>query len=498
MIAATETVQLGNNAWYIFVCYSVFLLFIGWLGKQARQDHGSLSDFYLNARAMSFWVLLPTLYATQYSGNTLIGFAGKAYRSGFVVLSTVTFMMGVVATYLIYAPKLYSLSRKHQFITTGDFVHWRFASRPLTFLIALSGIVAMANFIISNLKAIGVMTEVATNGETPAWVGICFFAVIILIYETMGGLRSVAWTDVIQGLILFFGCGIIFYTIVDNAGGLGNVIQNIQEAAPQFWEAPKAKDQIGWWSTITVISIGIALYPHAIQRIYAAKNSRSLKKAFQVMVYLPFFTTLLMVSVGWIGRTRFPELANSDGVTLDFLMALAAEIPAISIVIVIFMAAVFSAIMSTIDSALLSISSMLTQDIYRPLKPQLEEKKLTDFGKYASMVVMVIVVLLSIFLSGSIYQIIEIKLELLVQVAPAVLLGLHWKNLKSGPVLWGLITGLVISLFFVVGSMVVGESIPRKPLNLHAGLVGFIANVFVIIVGQLITSGKKPASQPSV
>lgn len=477
-------VEMGNKVWAFFIIYAIFLVFIGWLGKRASTGSGSMSDFYLNARSMSLWVLLPTLYATQYSGNTLIGFAAKAYRSGFTLLYCVTFMMGVIGIYLIYAPKLYSLSRINKFITTGDFVHWRFKNRMLTTLVAISGIVAMANFIISNLKAIGVMTETATNGQTPAWIGICFFALIILIYEMLGGLRSVAWTDVIQGVILFLGCIVIFFTVIVDSGGITGVIENVKTAAPQYWQPPTGSDLVGWWSTIIVISIGIALYPHAIQRIYAARSAKSLKIAFQAMVYLPLFTTLLMISVGWIGRTRFPELSKeaSEGITLEFLTALAVQIPSVQIVILLFMAAVFSAIMSTVDSALLSISSMITQDLYRPVNSKMPEKKLTRLGKFASFLVMLIVVVITIFLESSIYQIIEIKLELLVQIAPAVILGLHWKSLRSEPILAGLVVGLVVSLFFVLGSMYAKDLIPRKPMNLHAGLIGFFANVFVILI----------------
>lgn len=489
--ASTSVLQAGNSAWIFFILYSLFLLGIGWIGKRASSSEGSLSDFYLSARSMSLWVLLPTLYATQYSGNTLVGFAAKAYREGFTILVCVTFMMGVVAMYILYAPKLFALSRRFEFITTADFVHWRFRNRLLTTLVSVSGIVAMANFIISNLKAIGVMTEAATGGQTPAWVGICFFALVILIYETLGGLRSVAWTDVIQGLVLFVGCIVIFSAVISEAGGLVSMIDQIHESAPQFWQAPDGGELLGWLSTLIIISVGIALYPHAVQRVYAADSGRSLKRAFQVMVYLPLFTTLLMLAVGWIGRTRFPSLdtAASESITLDLLKVIAVEVPAIEWVVLLFLAAVFSAIMSTIDSALLSISSMLTQDLYRPARPGLPEKNLTRFGKYASFGVMIIAVLFSIFVNKSIYKIIEIKLELLAQIAPAVLFGLYWKSLRSGPVLIGLIVGTAVSLVFVLGSMFWESGpIPRKPFGIHAGLVGLIINLAILVIGQGIVS----------
>jgi SSS family solute:Na+ symporter/sodium/pantothenate symporter len=481
------TYQTDNRIWLLLAAYSLFLLAIGWLGRRARTSSNSLSDFYLSARSMSLWVLLPTLYATQYSGNTMVGFTAKAYRDGFTLLVSVTFMMAVIPVYLLYAPRLFQLSRQHEFITTADFIHWRFKNRLLTSLVSISGIIAMSNFIITNLKAIGVMTHAATGGHTPAWIGITFFAVIILLYETLGGLRSVAWTDVIQGLVLFLGCLIIFGVVIAQAGGPTHLLQQIQSAAPQFWTPPNTQAQIEWLSTILIIAIGIALYPHAIQRIYAARSSRELKRALQIMVFLPLLTTLPMLTVGWIGRIRFPNLdtAASESITMNLLQTIAYENPAASWVVFLFLAAVFSAIMSTVDSALLSISSMLTQDLYRPARRQNTESQLSRFGTFSSIAVMAITVLISIFLDKSIFKIIEIKLELLVQIAPAILLGLHWPNLRPRPVLLGLIAGLATSLFFVLGSTFGPDNfIPRKPLGLHAGLVGLLTNLTVLTLSQ--------------
>lgn len=488
--SSSSLFQMGNGLWIFFILYSLILLAIGWLGRRASSSEASLSDFYLSARSMSFWVLLPTLYATQYSGNTLVGFAAKAYRGGFTTLVIVTFMMGVVGFYLLYAPRLFALSRRYQFITTADYIQHRFGNRLLSTLVAISGIVAMANFIISNLKAIGVMTSAATGGHTPAWVGICFFALVILIYETLGGLRSVAWTDVIQGAVLFLGCLAIFAAVVYQAGGVGSMLKDIHQAVPTFWEIPSSSQQVEWWSTLMIISIGISLYPHAVQRIYAARSAVALKRAFQVMVYLPLFTTLLMLAVGWIGRTRFPSLSDgeSESITLKLLTTLAFELPSIQLIVFIFLAAVFSAIMSTVDSALLSISSMLTQDLYRAVRPKTSESRLTRFGTYSSFTVMVICVLLSISINQSIYKIIEVKLELLAQIAPAVFLGLYWKSLRAGPVLWGFLAGIGVSLYFVLGSQFLPwAAIPKRPMGIHAGLLALIVNLLVVIGLQLLS-----------
>lgn len=467
------------------VAYLSSLLVFGWLGNRAHKEK-TLADFYLGGRGLGFGVLLLTLYATQYSGNTLIGFAATAYRQGFQFLVSVGFMMGIIAFYLMYAPRLQVLARKRGYITVSDFVQDRFRNRPLSVLVSVSGIIAMSNYVLSNLKAIGYAVVSATGGKIGFAEGIIYLSMIILVYESLGGLRSVAWTDVVQGLILLAGCVVIFGAIVVHFDGYRAISEGLRVARPQFWEPVRWADCVQWMSTLLVVSLGIALYPHAIQRIYSAKNPVVLRRAFQVMLFMPLVTTLFMVFVGLIGAVRFPDLARleSESITLMMLGEISQRVPLANGIILLFLAAVFAAIMSTIDSALLSISSMITQDIYRPLRPEASEAHLTRVGKGISWLIMGLMVPLAIFLPQTIWRLIEIKVELLVQIAPALLLGLHIQGLRGRHVLAGFVAGTGTTLFLSVGGIQT-DWITEKPWGIHGGLIGLAVNLAVIGVCQL-------------
>ena len=192
--------------------YLFSLIGVGIAGRIARKDQ-SLSDFYLAGRGMGVAVLFLTLYATQYSGNTMIGFAGKAYRGGYQSLVMVVFMSSVIGAYLLYAPKLFKLSQKYHFITTGDFIQQRYKNVSLTLAVVIVSIVALGNYILTNLKAIGYIVVASTGGVISFTQGIIVLSLIMVIYETLGGMRSVAWTDVIQGILLLGGVFIIFIVI---------------------------------------------------------------------------------------------------------------------------------------------------------------------------------------------------------------------------------------------------------------------------------------------
>ena len=267
-----DSAPLLNNDGIIFLFLYLFsLIGVGLLGYYSKKED-SLGDFYLAGRGMGGFVLFLTLYATQYSGNTMIGFSGRAYRQGFTALVTVTFMCAIIGLYFIYAPKLHDLSRKHSFITLGDFIYHRFQSIHLTIIISIISIIALGNYILTNLKAIGFIIEGATAGQVSFVNAIIILSLIMVIYETLGGMRSVAWTDMLQGILLLFGVIVIFFIIYKQYGGLNAISSQLQINRPDFWTPPDWSDKRLWLSTILVVSIGVSVYPHAIQRIYSAKD----------------------------------------------------------------------------------------------------------------------------------------------------------------------------------------------------------------------------------
>lgn len=475
-----SAVLLDTNGIIFMGLYLASLIIVGLAGRFARKEE-SMADFYLSGRNMSLFVLFLTLYATQYSGNTMIGFAGKSYRNGYQFLVSVTFMISVISAYLIYAPKLYNLSKKYNFITIGDYVQHRFKSKLLTIIITTICIIALGNYILSNLKAIGYIIVTSTGGKVSFTHGIIIVSLIMIIYETLGGMRSVAWTDVIQGVLLLCGCLFIFGIIQYQFGGLPASAKELISSHPHLWTPPNTEQKLSWLSSIIIFFFGISIYPQAIQRIYAAKNSQTLKRSFQIMAFMPLVTTFFMFMVGIVGIARFQGLdeQKSEQIAMLLLNDLAHHIPGIKIFIILFISAAVAAIMSTVDSALLAISSLFTQDIYRQMQPAASQKHLTSMGKLFSWIIMGAMTYLATILPQTIWKLIEIKLEILCQVSPAIFLGVHIKSLRSTAVLYGIVIGVCVTLF-LMWAKTIGISVPPKPLGIHAGVWGLAVNFFTI------------------
>jgi SSS family solute:Na+ symporter len=482
----SETALLGPGGIAFLCVYILSLILIGWLGKKAQKEN-SLSDFYLAGRSMGFLVLFLTLYATQYSGNTLVGFAGRAYREGYQALVLVTFLSSAVGAFIVYAPKLYRLSKKYNFITPADYIHFRFKNTKLTLFAASLCLIALANYILTNLKAIGYIVVSVTGGVIPFAYGVIALSLVMVVYETMGGMRSVAWTDSLQGIILMFGVITIFITIQIEYGGFEFIYNAIQTSDPQKFIPPNFTQKLSWLSTICLGFFGISIYPHAIQRIYSANNEGSLKKSIQIMAFMPIITALFMVVVGLTALALFPGLdrQTSEGATLLVLKDLSQRGAIGSGMMVLFLSATIAAIMSTVDSALLSMSSIITKDFYKRFRPAKSQAELTNIGKMISWAIMAFSVYLAIVLPQTIWRLLEIKLELLIQISPAIFLGLYYKKIKASSILWGMTFGTL----FAVGTMVAnkfGMDVSAKPWGIHAGVWGLIINLTIVFILEKI------------
>ena len=475
----------GPGALIAIALYLVSMIGVGWYARK-RRESDSMADFYLAGRSLGLGVLFLTLYATQYSGNTLFGYTGKTYRIGFEWTASVLFMFSIIPGYLLFAPRLVALARREGFITPGDYISHRFASPALTLLSTVLMIYALCNYALAQLKAMGAAVEGITDGAVPGAYGIVGLAVIMVVYETLGGMRSVAWTDVIQGVVLLLGFGILAFLIpIKLGGGLEHVVDRLSEMDPPKVQAPSTEGANKWISYIFLLGCGAAIYPQAIQRLYSSRSVKVLKRSLALMAFMPLTTTLVALICGLTAAVVLPDLskAESDQVLARLCALIMADSTLGYWLVVAVFAAALAALMSTADSALLSISSMFTKDIYKPyFRPQADEAEMTLVGKFSSWAIVVLLVVVAIGTKATLVRLLELKFEVLIQVVPCFFMGLYWRRLSAGTALLGMVCGLVVAL---------GLTWAGKPLiwGFHAGVVGLALNVVVCVAGTLL----KPA-----
>jgi Na+/proline symporter len=473
------------------ISYLAVLIGIALAARRARQSE-SPADHFLAGRGLGVFVLFLTLYATAYSGNSLLGYPGQAYRQGFSWVMATGFMLSIIVVFHALAPKLRPIAVRESFVTPGDWVRFRFAGEPgsRALLLAVSFLMAfaLANFLFGSLKAMGELTEQFTSAAISYEWGVFLLAGMILFYETVGGMRAVAWTDALQGVLMLLGLGALLHWLLGESGGLGSLTNQILEVRPGAADLPDVSEQINWFSTIVLMGLASVVYPQAIQRIYAARSGRVLRRSFALMSFMPLATTWVVTLIGLAAIARFQGLGDieADRVMPLLLGAWAREGLGLSIAAMIVFLGALAAIMSTADSVLLSLGSVAAEDLFGRSR---REAGTTRFGKRIAAAVMAGMALLAIGARNvTLWGVIELKMELLIQCVPAFLIAIHWPRFRARPALIGLVFG--------VGIAIAGVILDSKRISgVHIGVIGLAVNAAIGCIGSLLGSPRRSSQR---
>ena len=460
--------------------YLLVLIAVAEIARRSKQD-ATPSDHFLAGRDLGVLVLFLTLYATAYSGNSLLGYPGRAYQAGFSFIMSTGFMMAIIVLFHAIAPRLRPIAAHNGFVTPGDWVRHRFRNDPagpiLATAIGILMVIALANFLLAQLQAMGTMTSRVTEGIIPHEFGVVGLALMILFYESLGGMRAVAWTDAGQGILMLFGLMALLFWLMGDGGGLANITARVAAVRPGALAIPDAETCINWFSTVALLGLGSVLYPQAIQRIFAARSGRVLQRSFAIMTFMPLTTTLVVTLIGFAAIARIDPTAGvaSDEVMPYLLGEWASSGGVRMFAAVLVFVGALAAIMSTADSCLLSLGSLAVGDI---LGRDRSDPRTTRTGKWIAAMVLFAMVPFAIQRELTLWRLIELKMELLVQCVPAFLVALHWQRLRAWPTLLGLLLGTAIA----VGAAIAGA---KTVFGIHSGLLGLGANLLVAILGSI-------------
>jgi len=475
---------LGSRAGIaVLVAYAIAMLAAGWWTSRGRGElRTSIGEYYLAGRSLGGVVLFFTFFATQYSGNTLVGYAPAAYRLGYAWWQSVWFFPAVVAAYLAFAPRLYVLARRYGFVTPTDWIRHRFRSRGLAIASVALMIWGLANYLLEQLVAIGQAVAGLTGDTIPYQAGVLVFVAVMVTYSWVGGMRAVALTDVVQGIALLVGVfaltlGALFLLDWD----LGAAVRQLQKDRPALAAVPPFEVSVRWLGLVLIVALGASVYPHAVQRIFAARSEQTLKRALGRMALMPPLTAGLVFVVGIAGVALFPGLGAAESEQLVGMIAsrVAGLGPLWFVAMLLLFGGIVAAIVSTADSALLSLSSLISHDLYGRLGLEANEARQVRFGKWWSLAIVGVLLFIAWNPPTTLYGIFVLKLELLAQLAPVFFVGLHWTRLAAMPTLLGMTTGAAIAGAVTLLGL-------ELPLGIQGGLVGLAVNLAIGVLGSLL------------
>lgn len=432
------------------VIFLVGIFAIGLISSK-RMGPGTsfLNDYFLGGRELGGFVLAMTMVATYGSASSFLGGPGTAYTVGFgwIFLAMAQVVTGYFVL-LVLGKKFAILARKYNAVTMIDFLKVRYNSRAVAVLSAIAIIIFLFSAMTAQWVGGGRLIESLTGLQYTT--ALFIFAVSVLVYVVIGGFRAVAVTDAVQGVIMVAGTLVLLIGVIIAGGGVPSIMQDLLNENPRL-VTPFGADgslTMAYVSSFWIlVGVGVVALPQMAVRAMSYKNARSMHRALVIGTIVTGFIMLNMHLIGVFARPVLPGIEVGDKVipliALEVLPAWLAGIV---------LAAPMAAIMSTVDSLLLLVSSAIVKDVYiNFIRPDATEKriKMISFGVTGMLGIIVFLLALNppellIFLNLFSFGGLEAAF-----IWPVVL-GLYWKYGNKYGAIASMITGMIsyIALHF--------------------------------------------------
>ncbi|MEW4486664.1 sodium:solute symporter family protein [Thalassoglobus sp. JC818] len=404
---------------FVVLIYLGLLLLFGWLGY----SHGERSeeDYYLAGRGQGWLISAMTIMATFFSSFALLGAPGMVYREGLVfALVSLNVPIAGVAIYLLGNP-IRRAGKRHGYITQADMLCDYYGDGlGLRLLVTLVGFLFAIPYVMMQLKAGGELAAVLFSGYDYAFeVGAIVLSLITALYIMIGGMRSVAWTDALQCVLLVLGMTLGGIALVVSMGGPTAFLREVNQLPTasltvpgntKFWQIPML------FTVCLLMPIGGIIQPAQWMRFYSARDSNTLRRSALIFtILLTGCYVFAIMPIGLGGQVMYPLEYSPDGVAPnervgsfdqilvvmldDLLPNLVGEVVGATLSSLVIVA-IMAAAMSTADSNLHALSAMFTRDIYsRFLRPGCSEREKLWSGQ--ALIFVATAVSLSLVLIGS-------------------------------------------------------------------------------------------------
>ncbi|MGK7939695.1 MAG: hypothetical protein AB4062_06000 [Crocosphaera sp.] len=465
--------------YFVIAFYLLATLLVGFWSYKKQEN--TAEDYFLANRNLGNIVLFFTLIATNFSSFFFLGFSGEGYRIGISYYPMMAFGTGFASLSFYYIGyQVWKVGKQYNFITPAEFIHFRFNNTPLKLLFLAVMVIFTLPYLALQPIGAGYLLEKLTNGQIPYFMGASFLTIIIVIYVLMGGMRSVALTDVLQGILMSVLMITAFIVIAYNLGGFINITKETYQLKPELFSRAGVGEfftKKKWFSFMVLWSLTLPMFPQMFMRFYTAKTAQSLK--FSTLLY-PVITGILFicpVMIGVWGNTVFPGLEGKEAdQILPMMLSQYTPLWLNSIIIV----GALASFMSTLDSQLLSLSSIITRDIYLPyIHAQASLKEETLIGRILIIFLAIIGLIIAYQPPSSIFIIATQTFTGLTVLFPTVIAALYGKN----------INGISCLLSIIVGElMVIGFQFNWLPSYLTFGFLPVIPVVVtssaIIVIGS--------------
>ena len=484
----------------IIVLSLYFSILLG-IGYFASRRVTNITDYYVGGKKLGYWIAALSARSTGESGWLLIGVTGMGALMGFSAFWIVVGeVLGVWISWQYMAKKFKRMTDEYNSITIPDFLVSHFKST--THRIRIVSATALSIFVVIYVSA-----QIDITGKTfesflglNYYTGIAIGFGIVVLYIFSGGFLAVAWSDFFQGSLMFIGLlllPVVAYFSLSADVSVINGLRDIDPGLLSMWGA----GGLTLMNVVTVLgllSIGIGFMgsPQVYVRFIAIKNTAEIEKGKWVAIVYTFLTDSAAVMIGILGRYMLTKAGDNPEMILgnagEDVLALVLGQVMPTLIIGVYIAAVLSAVMSTVDSLLVVASSAVTRDFYQQiLNPDVDETKLMGLSKKATLTLAVLA--LGVALAVSVLSPTRTVFWFVIfgwsgiaaTFCPVIILSIFWKDFTEKGAIASMITGFLCIPFFkfiVPGFSTIGPYINKLdvmlPSVLLAMLMGWGVSIF--------------------
>lgn len=416
---------------------------------------------------MGFWAVAFSARATGESGWLLIGLTGMGALAGmsgyWVVLGEV---LGVFISWFFMAKLFKRKSDSYDAITIPDYLQSHFKSTTNTLRILSASVLSIfvIIYVSSQIDATGIAFEslLGMNYFAGALLGFG----IVLVYIFIGGFVAAVWSDMFQGLLMFFGLvllPIVVWFSMDHGQGIISGLNSIDPALTDIWGGHEDV----WMNVFTIlgfsmIGLGFLGSPQVYVRFMSIRNEEEIDKGKWVALAFTFLTDAAAVTIGILARVLFTKSGQDPeaifGIGATDVLKLMTENFLPYVLVAIYVAIVLSAIMSTIDSLLIIASSAITRDFYQKIfHPEIKDEDLTKLSRIVTIVMALIALAIAMTIAilspeRQVFWVIIFGWSgIAATFCPVIILSLFWKGYTEKGAIASMIAGFlsVIVIKFV-------------------------------------------------
>ncbi|MEH7234697.1 sodium/proline symporter PutP [Bacillus sp. JJ1562] len=434
-----------TNEVYQLLAIIIYMVGMVWIGWYAYKRTSNLTDYMLGGRGLGPAVTALSAGAADMSGWLLMGLPGAIYVSGLVeAWIAVGLTLGAYLNYVLVAPRLrvYTEVTKDS-ITIPSYLENRLKDKS-RFLRIASGIIILFFFtfyVSSGMVASGKFFN--SSFGLDYHIGLLIVSGVVIFYTLFGGFLAVSYTDVVQGLIMFFALLLVPIVGIFYTGGLSETAMSIREVDPQMLNFVSGASFLG---VLSAVAWGLGYFgqPHIIVRFMAISSVKEVKSARRIGIGWMVLSIFGAIATALIGIAYFQQTNGtlSDSETVFIVMGQILFHPFIA---GIMLAAILAAIMSTISSQLIVTSSALIEDLYKAVfKTDASDKRYVFLGRMAVLVVSILAMALAWPNNESILKIVSFAWAGFgASFGPVILLSLYWRKITATGALWGMVAGAI-------------------------------------------------------